>query len=645
MNLDFIKKNKIFVIISSILLVLILVLIIVFFTLKDDKIKEIKTNPTFNLVGLEYITLKQGDNYIEPGYYAYDEYKNLANSDVLIYGDVDISTIGNYVITYQYRDIILQRRVEVVENNNQKARLELKGKIHIQLYQNDNYKEPGYEAYNANGDDLTNQVLITGDVDTTKVGTYTLIYQLKLDDKTLEQKRIVEVLEKDDSNDNIQTPINDPLKIEITVDETTPTNQSINVSINVTGDNFSYLVFPNDVTTKSQIATYTILKNGTYSFLVYDKNQKVIKKEITISNIDTTKPNGACQATLEQESTEIKVLFASEKIAKYVYLDNQKELKSTTAISYKYPAKTSSNIYVKMYDQAGNESLFKCSIIDNTYYPPITPVNQDEKTVFISETASLKVYITKKNDYYLTRVWARNPYQQLNKFDSPEYGKNLYRPSTLLSKAISKYNLQNKLVVGFNASGFYLKDTFDASSVDKYSSYNKTSVGTLVITDGKVIRNAYNKAYKTWFVAGVDSNNKLRIFTDKKASTTSEINAKKTWSQSVINSGIRNTFTFASPLIENGVKSLITTNMPSYSSKKDRQAICQVNDNNFVLITGKNLTRNNLINIMLSLNCQTGTNLDGGGSIALLYKDKNSTTLKKVIGDSRSLTEVGYFTE
>ena len=62
-------------------------------------------------------------------------------------------------------------------------------------------------------------------------------------------------------------------------------------------------------------------------------------------------------------------------------------------------------------------------------------------------------------------------------------------------------------------------------------------------------------------------------------------------------------------------------------------------------ITGSSLTRQKLIDIMLGLNCRTGSNLDGGGSIALLYKEKNSNTIKKVIGDSRALPEVGYFSE
>jgi len=257
------------------------------------------------------------------------------------------------------------------------------------------------------------------------------------------------------------------------------------------------------------------------------------------------------------------------------------------------------------------------------------------------ESDTLKVTISKANSYYISQIWVKDAYNQLNKYDSPQYGNTLYKPGNLLANAISSNGLNNKIVIGFNASGFYLKDTYDAASVNYYPPYNKTSVGSLVITNGKVVRNAYDKAYKTWFIAGVDKSNTLQIYTDEKSNNAS---AKKQWSEKVISS-IRNTFTFASPLVINGQASNITTSMPSGNSSLNRQAICQVDSNNFVLITGSNLNRNNLIDIMLKLNCKTGTNFDGGGSIALLYKDKNSNNIQTIVGGGRALTEVGYFTE
>lgn len=275
-----------------------------------------------------------------------------------------------------------------------------------------------------------------------------------------------------------------------------------------------------------------------------------------------------------------------------------------------------------------------------------TSPNQDSnsknaKLIKKEETNTLKVSIYKVDSHYETKIWVKDAYSQMNKMDSPNYGTKLYRPGALLNKAIKENNLSNKLVIGFNASGFYLKDTYDSASVDKYPKYDKTSVGTLVITNGKVVRNAYNYAVKTWYITGIDKNNTMRIFEDKKSNNANE---KKAWADSVIGT-IRNTYTFASPLVINSQASDITTSMPSVKTANNRQAICQIDKNNFLLITGSNLARKDLINIMLREKCQTGTNFDGGGSIALILKSKNSSNIETIIGNKRSLSEVGYFNE
>ena len=275
---------------------------------------------------------------------------------------------------------------------------------------------------------------------------------------------------------------------------------------------------------------------------------------------------------------------------------------------------------------------------DDTTPPPTslggTVVKQEE-------TATLKVTISKINTYYVTQIWVSDPYQQLNKYDSPQYGQSLYRPGQLLQEAINRDSLGDKLIVGFNASGFYLRDTYDAASVNYYAPYDKTSVGTLVITNGNVVRNVYDKAYKTWYIAAVDKSGTLQIYKDEK---TNDVNSKKAWSESIIGN-VRNTFTFASPLVMNGAASSDTTSMPSPGSSLNRQAICQIDTHNFMLITGSSLNRQNMIDLMLKAGCKTGTNFDGGGSIALLYKSKNSNTIETMTGNGRSLTEVGYFSE
>ena len=613
-------KYKFIIIIS---IIGVFLLIIMFLCFINNKI----TNYLL-LTGDEIITIYQGSDYIEFGYSAYNSKKEDLTNKVIIKSNLNINKIGEYQICYTIGDITKTRIIKVVEKPKEYTFLRLEpvnNSIDIFLQLGEKYIEPGYEVFNSAGRDLKSSVKITGLVDTNKKGEYELVYTLvDSNNVTISKIRKVTVLDAE---------------INLSLHTKEYTNKSVNINIKVVDDYFDYILLPNNEKIKISTYSYEVKENGNYTFKIYNVKGMFKQKTIEVNNIDRTSPVGSCSGSYEDEVSTINIK-SSDNIGISKYVINGIDYTSNKIIINK----KLNNVNIIIYDKAGNTNNISCRIVDNSFLVPIKP-SIGENIIKQAETDKLKVYITKKDSYYITRIWAYNPHKQLSKFDSPDYGNTLYTPGKLLQMAINTNNFNDKLLVGFNASGFYLKDTYDASSVAKYSAYNKTSVGTLVITNGKVIRNAYDKAYKTWFVAGVDSDNILRIFTDSVTSTSSEINSKKQWAQEVINSGIRNTFTFASPLVINGIASNVTTSMPSVSAKLNRQAICQVNTNNFVLITGSNLNRNDLINIMLDLNCQTGTNLDGGGSIALLFKDKSSDKIETIIGNGRSLTEVGYFSE
>ena len=299
-----------------------------------------------------------------------------------------------------------------------------------------------------------------------------------------------------------------------------------------------------------------------------------------------------------------------------------------------------------------NESNKPNNPSQTSNYEPVLPTS-GENVIRSEKTDTLIVNITKGDSYYLTRVWAANPYTQLNKRNAEPYGSKLIKPSDILKTEINEKNMLGKLVVGFNASGFYLKNSdgggYDTNCVDHNPKVNRTSVGTIVITDGKVIRNEYEKGdLLTWFITGVNPNNQMVVFEDvKKRNTTTD--EKKAWSEKVINSGIRNTFTFAAPVIMNGEKTNYNNNnsrMPGTNdSKKGLQMMCQINDNNFVFYTTQSGTRDQAIGIFMNLGCKTAVNLDGGGSVALLYKGRSSSAIETITGNGRHLTEVGYFSE
>ncbi len=503
----------------------------------------------------------------------------------------------------------------------------------ITLQYNEEYKEPGYSCFDGNND-ITSMVEVSNNIKINTPGEYKVYYKYK--DKLV--VRNVTVLE----------PSNYDLVINYELEKQEYTNQNMLVNYTIIGDTLSEVILPDGKIVKNSTGSFVVSENGKYILKAYNVRRDLYTKEIVIENIDKEKPSGTCSATVNSDNTIINVLATDNLgISKYEYYDNGKLLYSDINSDYTTTTSTSNIIVVKIIDNAGNYSEIKCNTTEKKTYDPIKPL-AGEDIKFQEETDTLKVYITKNSAYYLTRIWVKDGYSQLNKAASPEYGSKLYYPKALINKEIEKNNLQNKLVLGFNASGFYLAGSYDGPSINAYPAYNKTEVGSLVINNGLVFRNAYDHAVKQWYLAGINKENKLVIFEDNVAKTAEEISNKQKWAQTVIDSGIRNTFSFAGPVIQNGQKlTKFSSSMPDPGNNvvKKLQMICQINENNYVLFTSTNYNRNDAINVFLKLGCQIATNLDGGGSLNLYYKSKKSKEFTSVVGNEREFPAAGYFTE
>ena len=648
------KKYKLQLIDYFIIICLVLLVFCILFLVfnKDNKEQPVdeniqvseKESVGFKLNGKEKLTIKKNGEYKERGFAAFSTLEGDISEYVTMSGSVDPSEPGIYKLYYtlEYKTVsqTLERTVEVVDKHS----IMIKGDATVYVLKGSEYKEQGVTVTSSDGSKIEHEVKIDNKVDTTKEGNYYINYTVTFGDVEQELMRKVVVYS---------------MAYELKPNTTATTSDKVVLSFNTESDYYAYTIY-NEKKTSLKKFDVEVYSNMKMTYKIYDIFGNYVTEEVDIKNINKTPLTANCTATVANDKTVYNV-GSNKTISKVDYYGAGIRVGSDKSPNYTYNGKLNpkSSISVVVYDSSNNSVKADCKIVDKTTgttpstspqpstspSPSSSPSTSGGSVVFSSNSNTMKVTITKTSTYYITRVWMSNPHQQINKFDSPNYGSSLVRPSKLLSQAVSTYGLTNKALVGFNASGFYLKDTYDSASVNKYPAFDKTSVGTIVITNGKVVRNAYTKAYKTWYIAGVDSSNTLRIFTDKAGTSDSELATKKTWADGVVNSGIRNTFTFAGPLVLNGQATSSTTSFPSSSSKLNRQAICQVDANNFVLITGTSLNRQDLINIMLNLKCQTGTNLDGGGSIALLYKQAGSNEIKKVIGDSRSLTEVGYFSD
>ena len=108
--------------------------------------------------------------------------------------------VGTYHVDYKLklgiRTLYVRRNVKIVDNIS--PIIKLKGKQITEISLNEEYIEPGYEAYDEYDGNLTGNVEINGKVDSTKYGEYVITY--KVTDKSnnkVEVNRIVKVIDEE----------------------------------------------------------------------------------------------------------------------------------------------------------------------------------------------------------------------------------------------------------------------------------------------------------------------------------------------------------------------------------------------------------------------------------------------------------------
>lgn len=170
-NFDF-NKYKIPLIGIAALILLIIIIIIIISSINN------KTEYFITLNGNSEMNIYNEAEYIEPGYKGFDNKGHDLTDKVEITGKVDSTNTGTYTITYSLHKTKLIRTVNVVPKPTIPTYIHLNGELNIYLNLGDTYTEPGYSAIDTDDGDITNNVVTTGTVDTSKLGTYTIIYSV-----------------------------------------------------------------------------------------------------------------------------------------------------------------------------------------------------------------------------------------------------------------------------------------------------------------------------------------------------------------------------------------------------------------------------------------------------------------------------------
>ena len=345
-----ISKYKMFII--GIVIVILLIILMCFLFLNR------KITNYLILEGEENITLYQGNDYIEPGYNAYNSKNSDLTSEVVIKSTLDVNEIGEYEISYSIGDVTKTRYITVIEKPKDYTYIYLKtvnNDINVYLGIREDYVEPGYQVFSSTGLDLTSQVKITGEVDTSKKGTYKLIYSVvDSNNVTITASRTVIVMDSE---------------ISLSLDNDKYTNNDVNIQVKIADNYFDYMILPDNTKITKSTYSYKVSENGIYTFKIYNTKGKSKEQSIKVKNIDRIQPTGSCTVDYDSKGSFIKVTASDNSgIKNYVY-NNQIYITDRIDLTDNI-----NSAKVTIYDNANNSKEITCTVVPKVY---ISNIKQD----------------------------------------------------------------------------------------------------------------------------------------------------------------------------------------------------------------------------------------------------------------------------
>ena len=183
---------------------------------KTRKIKLVDNEkPIITLTGNENVTICPQAQYQEEGYKAIDNYDGDITNKVKI-------TKKDNLITYSVKDTSNNETKitrTITSEDKILPTITLKGSTNQTIYLGNTWKEPGYTAYDNCDNDITNNVVSSGVVNSNKLGSYKITYTVKdLSGNQTTINRTVKVISKP-SNPSSQTPSNQKGTIYLTFDD------------------------------------------------------------------------------------------------------------------------------------------------------------------------------------------------------------------------------------------------------------------------------------------------------------------------------------------------------------------------------------------------------------------------------------------
>ncbi len=285
---------------------------------------------------------------------------------------------------------------------------------------------------------------------------------------------------------------------------------------------------------------------------------------------------------------------------------------------------------------ASGEGASAATLEDVTEYPPAEYTFKKSRVAsYQSDTLiyTIESFTLDSIQCYLTKIWVKDPERQIRKVNAP-WGTDLAKPM-VLAKSVPE------IVLAANASGYIterypdIPESYPGTPEDYYF----TTLGSLVITDGEVLRYLSGIPFYGLALSG----NGIDLYRGADPETVLMTDPRQTWA-------------FFEPCAMQafGVDLLPETDTWPLADRNHRRTIlARVNRNNYLLL---HVRRNNnayglslhRLNRFFSRHFVTEWvyNLDGGPSSALMYKtQKKNARLTLLAENEQRVADIIGFTE
>lgn len=349
------------------------------------------TIPVITLLGTTPYTHERGDTYTDAGATANDNIDGIITGSIVTSGSVSANTSGSYVLNYNVSDssgnaaVTVSRTVDVTDTTAPVITLIGANPINHEL--NTSYTDPGVTASDYPGDDLTSSVVVSGSVNTTIAGTYTLTYDLTDVAGNVATSITRDVIVSDTGAPAITLLGDNPLAHELGSPYTDPGATADDV---IDGNLTSSIVVAGDVVNPNLTGTY----NVTYD--VVDSAGNPAPTQTRVVNVsDTTPP----LITLTGSANVLHELGTAYTDAGATASDNTDGVITGSIVVTGLPIDTNTagtyTITYNVNDAAGNAAAPVTRIVEvaDRTAPVITltganPINHEVNTVYIDPGAT-----------------------------------------------------------------------------------------------------------------------------------------------------------------------------------------------------------------------------------------------------------------